>query len=375
MDELKVLDLFSGIGGFSLGLERTGGFRTVAFCEIEPYCQAVLHKHWPDVPIYDDVRKLDGRAIGTVDVVCGGFPCQPWSVAGKRRGAEDDRDLWPEMLRVIAEAKPAWVCGENVAGLGSMAFQRMSLGVESRIGGRTPDGIDYTYTSLRQEDMQLGRICKDLGALGYDATVFEIPACAVDAPHRRARLWIVAHCGHSVGWSDDAGRNDADGTNAKWPQSHGGAGECGETLAHGPRHGGGEPEASGSDRERIGAGGDEVMGNSACQCIDRAGKSGQGRRRQSTDAGGNVEHAPRDGRREGRAEPELRSGRAALAEPSGHWRDCEWIAGRRVKPGIRLLATGVPRRVDQLRALGNAVVPQVVEKIGLAILEAENCST
>ena len=106
---MRVLDLFSGVGGFSLGLEAAG-METVAFCEREPFCQAVLRKHWPDVPIHDDITQLDGKAYrGTVELVCGGFPCQPFSVAGKRRGAEDDRALWPEMLRVIREVQPTWV--------------------------------------------------------------------------------------------------------------------------------------------------------------------------------------------------------------------------------------------------------------------------
>jgi len=112
---LNVLDLFSGIGGFSLGLERAG-MRTVAFCEIEPFCQAVLRKHWPGVPIFEDVRKLTASDLSEpIDVICGGYPCQPFSVAGKRLGAADDRHLWPEYFRLVKELRPAWVIGENVA--------------------------------------------------------------------------------------------------------------------------------------------------------------------------------------------------------------------------------------------------------------------
>lgn len=154
---MRVLDLFSGIGGFSLGLERAG-MQTVAFCEIDPYCQAVLRKHWPEVPIYDDVRALP--PIGCVDLVCGGFPCQPFSVAGKRLGAADDRHLWPAMLEVIQRERPTWVLGENVVGL------------------------------VR---MELDRVLSDLEAAGYACRAFTIPACAVGAPHRRNRIWIVAH--------------------------------------------------------------------------------------------------------------------------------------------------------------------------------------
>ena len=158
---LNVLDLFSGIGGFSLGLERTGGFRTVAFCEIEPYCQKVLAKHWPGVPIYEDIRKLDGRDINA-DVITGGYPCQPFSVAGTKRGTDDPRHLWPEMLRLIESIRPRYVIAENVAN-----HVRM--------------GLDQVLT--------------DLGALGYACWPFVIPAASVQAPHHRNRLWLVADSG------------------------------------------------------------------------------------------------------------------------------------------------------------------------------------
>lgn len=156
---MKMLDLFSGIGGFSLAASWTGQIETVAFCEIEPYCQKVLHKHWPDVPIYPDIKKLRGESIGPVDIVCGGFPCQPFSCAGKRRGKEDDRYLWPEMFRVIQETKPAWVVGENVAGF-------VNMGLEDSIS--------------------------DLESERYEVQSIIIPAAGVGAPHRRDRIWIVA---------------------------------------------------------------------------------------------------------------------------------------------------------------------------------------
>lgn len=157
---MKVLDLFSGIGGFSLGLERAG-MQTVAFCEIDPFCRKVLRKHWPDVPIYKDVKELP--YVGPVDVVCGGFPCQPFSTAsaGKRGGTQDDRYLWPAMLAVIRRHRPRWVIGENVAGIGSMALEQ---------------------------------VVSDLEAKGYrTAPPFNIPACAVGHDHRRARYWFCAY--------------------------------------------------------------------------------------------------------------------------------------------------------------------------------------
>jgi DNA (cytosine-5)-methyltransferase 1 len=141
---VNVLDLFSGIGGFSLGLERAG-MRTVAFCERDEWCRRVLAKHWPHVPQYDDVRTIP--RIGGVDLVAGGFPCQPWSHAGKQLGAQDDRHLWPAMLEVIKRERPAWVLGENVAGI-------VRLGIDA--------------------------VLSDLEDNGYACRAFVIPAVAVD---------------------------------------------------------------------------------------------------------------------------------------------------------------------------------------------------
>ncbi|MEE9356539.1 MAG: DNA (cytosine-5-)-methyltransferase [Methylococcaceae bacterium] len=160
---MKVLGLFSGIGGFELGLGRAG-MKTVAFCENDKKCQLVLKKHWPDIPIYDDVRtltyeQLKADGIETIDLICGGFPCQPFSVAGKQTGEEDDRYLWPEMFRIIKEVRSTWVIGENVTGIINMA---------------------------------LDSVLADLESEGYATQTFIIPACGINAPHRRNRVWIVA---------------------------------------------------------------------------------------------------------------------------------------------------------------------------------------
>ena len=160
MENIKILDLFSGIGGFSLA-GKWAGYETVGFCEIDKYCQKVLRKNFPNVPIFDDIRKLSRSDIdGAIDVITGGFPCQPFSVAGRKKGTQDDRDLWPEMFRVIKEFKPTWVVGENVANFVSMAFQR-------------------TKTDLESE--------------GYEVQPFIVPACSVNAPHKRDRVWIMAY--------------------------------------------------------------------------------------------------------------------------------------------------------------------------------------
>ena len=162
---MKVLDLFSGIGGFSLGLERAG-METVAFCEFDKHAQKVLKKHWPDVPIYDDVRTLDGKQFkGSVDVVCGGFPCQDLSVAGKKAGFDGARSsLYREMLRIIGECMPRYAIFENVTGL-------------------------LTGESGRW----FGQFLYDLAEIGFDAEWHCIPASELGAHHHRDRVWIIAH--------------------------------------------------------------------------------------------------------------------------------------------------------------------------------------
>jgi len=165
MTKLRLLDLFSGIGGFSLGLERSGAFETVAFCEIDPFCRRILEKHWPEVPCYDDVRNLTAerlRADGiSVDAICGGFPCQDISVAGTGAGLSGERSgLWGQFSRIIGELRPRIVCVENVSAL-------LSRGLDTVLG--------------------------DMASLGYDAEWDCIPAYEVGLPHIRDRSWIVAY--------------------------------------------------------------------------------------------------------------------------------------------------------------------------------------
>jgi len=157
--EITHIDLFSGIGAFTLAGEWAG-FRTVAFCEKEEFCQKVLKKHWSEIPIIAEIRDFDGTKNQGATLLTGGFPCQPFSVAGQRRGKEDDRYLWPEMHRVINEAKPHWILAENVPGIFRMA---------------------------------LDTVLADLEGEGYTTGTFIIPACGLNAPHRRNRVWIVAY--------------------------------------------------------------------------------------------------------------------------------------------------------------------------------------
>ena len=167
--KLKILDLFSGLGGFSLGLERTGHFKTVAFCDNDKFSNLVLQKHWKGVKIYNNVKeitkeRLEADGIESPDIITGGFPCQPFSVAGKQKGTSDDRHLWPEMFRIIKAFKPRFVIGENVRGI---------INIQ--------DGVVFET------------VCTDLESEGYEVQPFIIPAAGVGAPHRRERVWIIAH--------------------------------------------------------------------------------------------------------------------------------------------------------------------------------------
>ena len=163
MYKLKLLDLFSGIGGFSLGLESTGGFETIAFVEKDKFCQKVLKKHWSNINIEEDIRNVKGERYAA-DVITGGFPCQPFSVAGKRKSTADDRYLWDEMLRVIREVKPRWVIGENVEGIINI-----------------------------NKGMVLRQVLNDLENEGFKSQCIIIPASGIGAWHQRKRIWIVAN--------------------------------------------------------------------------------------------------------------------------------------------------------------------------------------
>lgn len=284
---LRVLDLFSGIGGFSLGLERTGGFQTVAFCEIDPFCRRVLAKHWPEVKQYEDVRTLDAATLQRDGIapnfICGGFPCQDVSHAGKRAGLEGERSgLWSEYARIIGDVRPIGLIVENVPGL-------LSLG--------------------------MGRVLGDLAALGYDAVWDCVPAGSIGAPHIRDRVWLFAYPQHPN--ADDARSYRAalhiDGSTEFRDEQERQSGSLGAYVA----------DASGARRTNN----------------QRRGKT-----------------PGRDGYRTA---------------------DCDRGASRtsfgwRTEPDVGRVAYGVPSRVDRLRSLGNAVVPQVVEVIGRAILQAEH---
>ena len=264
---LRGLSLFSGIGGLDLAFEWAGG-QVAAMCEIQPYCQKILKKHWPDVPLFSNVKELKGSDVGTVDVIYGGFPCQPFSVAGDRKGQNDTRYLWPEFSRLVGELKPRWVVGENVSGI----------------------------LSIAADD-----VCRDLERQGYTVGIWNFEAACVGAKHRRERVFFVAHT--------DSARCAGNAQQEEFFRKT-------ET----------ENAADTERPSRLSA------SYTDCKQFER----------------------------------ERLSGGLSEAHPSfgcfGRWE---------AEPRVDRMAYGLPNRLDRLRALGNAVVPQQAYPIFNAIMEAE----
>ena len=263
------VDLCSGIGGFALGFQWAGLSKPVMFCDIEPWSRKVLAKHWPDVPIAEDVKELANDPDGLIPrtdpkrtILTAGYPCQPFSHAGKRLGQEDDRHIWPYILQIVAQKRPAWCCFENVYGHVSMGLDQVLLDLETQ---------------------------------GYASRPFIVPACAVDAPHRRNRLWIIAHA------------TDADRRRGAFREPGGN----------------GEPTLHGEERD--------VADTDSPRCEEQ---------RRSQPA------------KEKHQAPQCGSG---------------WLT----EPSVGRVAYGIPKRVDRLKGLGNAIVPQIAMKIGEAIKQCE----
>ncbi len=301
MRMLTHLSLFTGIGGLDIAAEMAG-FVTVGQCEWADYPVKTLEKHWPHVPRWRDIKTLMGddfyrkTGLKTIDLISGGFPCQPFSLAGKQRGTDDDRYLWPEMLRVISELKPAWVLGENVPGIINLA---------------------------------LDTVCADLEDEGYEVQPFVIPACGVDAPHKRERVAIVANAvNRSRSVRRDWEFQNASSDGGAWDDN--GRGEK-ESVTGGRRQD--EPRVAGV------ADGIRAEIHRADAYTDSDGL--QGRHHDSV-----LDTGEADGQAWVRWAPEKLFG----SHPA--WED--WPH----EPPIPRVDDGVPNRVDRIRCLGNAVVPQ-----------------
>ena len=331
MNELTHLSLFSGIGGLDLAAEWAG-FRTVGQCEWADYPHAVLQKHWPDVPKWRDIRTLtkegfrERTGLDTVTVVSGGFPCQPFSTAGKRRGKEDDRYLWPEMCRVISEIQPTWVVGENVAGLISM---------------------------------DLDTVLSDLEGIGYACQTLVIPACAVDAPHRRDRCAILAY-------AQSQRRREEGGCFFGSPERSAGSGSAvADTDGDGCARLGIQPSpgCNSYTEHFVIAKSSTVLNTDSTMWSDplRARRGGAGP--------GDIHTVIPDPHCIRLEEPRLQ--RCSAKSPVPIADNGRWPA----EPNVGRVAHGVPARVDRLRCLGNAVVPQQFHPIFRAIADIERSFT
>ena len=338
MADLRLLDLFSGIGGFSYAAEHlVGGYKTVGFCDNDPFCRQVLQKHWPDVEIFDDVRRTDDFIrCGRVDVITGGYPCQPFSRAGKQKGAEDDRHLWPSMFELIKQKRPAFVIGENVAG-------HITLGLDE--------------------------VLFDLESEGYSARPFVIPAVAVDAHHRRDRVWIVAHA-DTQGEPDVTGHAEAGQRLGSEDVGH--AANDGRDRRSSPA----KRERSQGEQSESGSGLWREPSGSGTALADADGN--RWRQKRPDDRGGPDKSGDRPPGRTGRGgEIMADADRARLEERQGFGSHNEqklqavirrdwWLA----EPDVGRVAHGLPGRVDRLKSLGNSIVPQVAAQILAAIKEA-----
>jgi len=375
----KVLDLFSGLGGFSLGLERTGHFETVAFCDNDKFSKAILDKHWKGIKVYDDVREISEEkfkedGIEFPDIITGGFPCQPFSVAGKQKGTSDDRHLWPEMFRIIKTFKPRFVIGENVRGIVNIQ-----------------DGVVFET------------VCTDLESEGYEVQPFNIPAAGVGAPHRRERIWFIAIREESVVNSDNI-RFKQHSTTKEETSWRGTSATFESTSSSSPRsnvantvgeYEGREISRSDEEKRRIQ---EEhrtehsTTGKSSRTSEVRNGDNGYETTESNvadtesigSDVRGREQH---QGERSGQGEIGGASssnvadtigerGRSRITErenaedvrQSPESSNTGWW---HVEPNVGRVAHGVSGRVHRLKGLGNSIVPQIVEEIGKALIKAE----
>ena len=323
------LDLFSGIGGFSLALEKVG-FKTIAFCERDEYCRLLLQKHWKGVKIYNDIKKLEGKDIKEkVDILTGGFPCQPYSVAGKQKGTNDDRYLWPEMFRVIKEVQPTFIIAENVRGIINI-----------------------------QDGMVFETVCSDLESEGFEIQPFIIPAAGVNAPHKRERVYIVGYSKYNGSLASkikrrnnkiDAGTKE--GTNTTLEPARTSRRTDNEIMENTRRTLRQGTEFSKENENEI-----------AKENADKFERSSSTSKHHVADSESNTG----DERRFENSESESIEERIQI-KVRGESRTIRWPKRWHFEPDVGRVDHGIPGRAHRLRGLGNAIVPQIAEEIGRAI--------
>jgi DNA (cytosine-5)-methyltransferase 1 len=341
MNKLKLLDLFSGIGGFSYGLEQTQGFETIAFCEKDAFCQKVLQKHWKNIKIYDDIRDIKGSTI-KADIVTGGFPCQPFSIAGKQRGTDDDRYLWDETIRVVAETKPRWFIGENVDGLVNI-----------------------------QEGKVLQQIQKDLEAESFQVQCVIIPASGIGAWHQRKRIWIVGYSEHNGSSSTKIkGRNSE---TSEWSSQRQNEAKQFERTSRSTNNG--------SLSNSIG------IKLDGCSDASRISETEQSRlvsnkKRNWNEVRSKAERCSEQDLQHTNnqrcEEPNISkepNGQIIIDRKHDQGRNAEtwWQTQSKLCGVPNGISTELDKdRANRIKSLGNSIVPEIVKELGLAILAAEN---
>ena len=322
---LKLLDLFSGIGGFSLGLESTGGFETIAFVEKDDFCQKVLKKHWPNTTIEGDIRNVKGDKY-EADIITGGFPCQPFSVAGKRKGTDDDRYLWDETIRVVRECKPRWFIGENVEGLINI-----------------------------NNGLVLRQVQTDLEKEGFEVQCLVIPASGIGAWHQRKRIWILAH-------------------NVSNSNTRLGIGQRKEIQTRRSSISPSGEDVSNSESSRYRGRSSEECKNGEWSFLQREQK---GRKMGGEIKGcdGDVPNSDSERLEGHRNKQQLQKNggeKYSIGNSNDETKESWWQTQSRI--------CGVPNGVsfeldkgrnNRIKSLGNSIVPQIVRQLGFAILEAE----
>ena len=334
--KLKLLDLFSGIGGFSLGLESTGYFETIAFVEKDKFCQQVLKKNFKNIPIESEVRNVKGDKYAA-DIITGGFPCQPFSVAGKRRGTEDDRYLWDETIRIIRECKPRWFIGENVEGIINI-----------------------------QEGVVLRQVQNDLEKEGFQVQCLVIPASGIGAWHQRKRVWIIAHSNsnrdryeitRSNGEEKEIQREYREKNSTTWKFIRT---DTNEDATNSQRMG--WEEGSKESKESKG----EAASNKSNNSIE-----GQSIRESSLSM--DVPNSDSEGLQRHRLQSKLETETTKINSNRSSKEQHTWWQTQSTFCGV---PNGISYELDKSRAnriksLGNSIVPLITRELGVAIMKAE----
>ena len=340
------LDLFSGIGGFSLALEKVG-FKTIGFCEVDPYCRLLLQKHWKGVTIHHDIKKLEAKDIKEpIDILTGGFPCQPYSVAGKQKGTDDNRYLWPDMFRVIKEIKPTFIIAENVRGIINI-----------------------------QDGMVFETVCSDLESEGFEIQPFIIPAAGVGAPHKRERVWIVGYSKHNGSLTSKIrrGNKEADaGTQKRQNQtieSKGTGGSSNNEIMENSRRTlrqGSEFRKKNEDEDRQeNANQFERSSSTSKHHVANSNSNREKWDQPKHKQGSRFEQDGTDVANSKRIHVQGQQDRSGQEQSR---RESWW----EFEPNVGRVANGVPGRVHRLKGLGNSIVPQIAEEIGKAIWKTLN---